>query len=372
MEKFDLLGLPEELLVSLKAMRFDVPTPIQAQAIPPALLGRDILGSAQTGTGKTAAYGIPLVAHLLKTNGSALVITPTRELASQVLAALQQMLGRNSGIGTALLIGGADIHRQLRNNPRLIVGTPGRINDHLDRGNLNMRKVDFFVLDEADRMMDMGFTTQLEQIVQQLPERRQTLMFSATFVPSILRMAEKYLNNAVRVAVGVSNSPVSTIKQEVVRTSQLDKYAALLEQLNKFEGSVIIFVRTKIGSKKLADKLYASGHDADAIHGDLRQNKREQVIKNFKNFRKRILVATDVASRGLDIAHVSCVINFDMPDCAEDFVHRIGRTGRAGAEGWAVSLLTEHDNLKWRNICRLINPVKKPEQPMREAAGNRF
>lgn len=367
MEDFHSLGLPEALLQSLKIMEFHKPTPIQAQTIPVALQGQDVLGSSQTGTGKTAAYGIPLVSYLLKNpTHTALILTPTRELALQVLGTLHQLVGRKSGIYTALLIGGDSMVRQLRqlrSGARLIVGTPGRVFDHLDRGSLKLDKAHFLVLDEMDRMLDMGFSIQLEKIAQFLPEKRQTLMFSATMSPTVIKTAKNYLGeDAVRVSVGSTTAPIEKIKQETIHTTEPEKYDALVNQLNQSNGAFIVFVKTKWGTEKLADKLRDEGYEADAIHGDLRQRNRERVIKSFRNGVSRILVATDVAARGLDIPSIECVVNFDLPQCPEDYIHRIGRTGRAGAEGRAVNLITAQDRMKWKLICRLINNGESVEE----------
>lgn len=358
MENFQSLGLPEVLLQSLKTMGFTKPTPIQAQAIPVALEGRDVLGSAQTGTGKTAAYLIPLVVNLLNNkNANALVLTPTRELATQVLDAVKQFLGKASDVRTALLIGGDPMFKQLnqlKNNPRIIVGTPGRINDHLLRKSLNLRNTSFVVFDETDRMLDLGFSVQLKEIAKYLPQERQTLLFSATMAPEILKIAYSYLTDSVRITVGSTTSPVKNVKQEVVKTSEAEKYSLLLNQLEECSGSHIVFVKTKSGADKLAGKLQKLGHAADALHGDLRQRNRDKIIKEFRDYKHRILVATDVAARGLDIPHLQCVVNYDLPQCPEDYIHRVGRVGRAGAEGIAVSLLTAQDGAKWKAICKLI------------------
>lgn len=372
MQDFNELGLPESLNHTLQHMQFTIPTPIQAQAIPHALEGKDILGSAQTGTGKTGAFGIPLVARLLSNpRGSALVMTPTRELATQVMTQLQAMLGKQSKIKTALLIGGESMPKQLqqlRNRPRLFVGTPGRINDHLERGSLMLFDTGFLVLDETDRMLDMGFTVQIEKILKFMPKTRQTMLFSATLPQNIVKISEKYLNDPVRVAVSADSSPAANIKHDMVRTTNEDKYQQLLSELNARDGSIILFVKTKYGTEKMANKLSKAGYSADAIHGDLRQNKRDRVIANFRNKKYRILVATDVAARGLDIPHIEHVINYDLPQCAEDYIHRIGRTARAGAEGSAMCLVTPADNSKWNAINRLMNPgapAEKSESPKR-------
>ena len=363
MENFDSLGLPQPLLHALTAMKFSNPTPIQVKAIPVALAGRDILGSAETGTGKTAAYAIPLLARLMaKPQGKALVLAPTRELAAQVTQAIHQMLGRGAVITTALLIGGETMQKQfqqLRRNPRIIVGTPGRINDHLERGTLKLNDADFLVLDETDRMLDMGFGVQIDRILKHMPQKRQTLMFSATLPPHIVKLSERYLHQPERIAIGSTTTPVSRIKQEEIRTTAGEKYNVLIGQLGQREGSVIVFVKTKHGADRLADRLSRADFAAEAIHGDLRQNRRDRVIRDFREKKHRILVATDVAARGLDIPHIEHVVNYDLPQCPEDYIHRLGRTARAGAEGAAVCLLTPEDGDKWRAIQRLINPGKE-------------
>jgi ATP-dependent RNA helicase DeaD len=364
MNDFLSLGLPQPLLDALKRINFNTPTPIQAQAIPPALEGKDILGSAQTGTGKTGAFGIPLVAKLLASpRGSALVMTPTRELAMQVIEMIDKLAsGPYSTIKSVLLIGGESMPKQiqqLRSRPRLIVGTPGRINDHLERGSLMLHDANFLVLDETDRMLDMGFEVQIERVVKFLPLERQTLLFSATLPDNIVKLSSKYLKNPVRVSVGSTTSPIAKIKQEIIHTSEDQKYQVLLSELAKRTGSVIMFVKTKWGAEKMAARLRKEKHTVEAIHGDLRQNRREKVIDGFRDYKYRILVATDIAARGLDIPHIEHVINYDLPQAPEDYIHRIGRTGRAGAEGSALCLITSADDIKWRAIQRLVNPNEK-------------
>ncbi len=368
MKTFQEMELPEALNHTLQNMQFTDPTPIQAEAIPLAMQGRDILGSAQTGTGKTGAFGIPLVARLISNpRGSALVMTPTRELAAQVMGQLQVMLGKKSKIKTALLIGGEPMPKQLtqlRNSPRVFVGTPGRINDHLKRGSLMLHDTDFLVLDETDRMLDMGFTVQIEQVMKFMAPKRQTLLFSATLPNNIVRIADKYLNNPARVSVSATSSPAANIKQDVIRLNEGEKYTSLLSQLDQREGSVLIFIKTKYGTERMAKRLSKEGYSADAIHGDLRQSKRDRAIAAFRDKKYRILVATDVAARGLDIPHIEHVINYDLPQCAEDYIHRIGRTARAGASGSALNLVTPADRSKWNAIDRLLNPdAKRSDTP---------
>lgn len=366
MSDFKSFNLPAFILEALERMEFTTPTPIQKDTIPPALEGKDILGSAPTGTGKTGAFTIPMIDWLMKNkHGTALIMTPTRELATQVLNFINLLIRNNRDLRTALLIGGDPIYRQkqqLQRCPRILVGTPGRINDHLNQGTVNLSKVGYLVLDETDRMLDMGFREQLQTILERMPEKRQTLLFSATLPRYILELSKQYLNDAIRVSIGACHVPVEKIKQETIHISEDKKYDALISQLNNYQGSIIIFSKTKFGCERLSIRLRQDKHSADAIHGDLNQRRRERVIGSFRDKKFRILVATDVAARGLDIKHLECVINFDMPQCPEDYIHRIGRTARAGAEGSAVNFVTSQDSSKWRAICRLINPKEKHEQ----------
>ncbi|MGE3771167.1 MAG: DEAD/DEAH box helicase [Bdellovibrionales bacterium] len=374
---FSMFNLTRRQMAALNAMNFATPTPIQEQAIPVALKGKDILASAQTGTGKTGAFGIPLVAQLqANPDMTALILAPTRELASQVMDSVYQMAA-GSDIKSALLIGGESMTRQLhqlQRRPRLIVGTPGRINDHLARRSLDLSHVGFLVLDETDRMLDMGFGPQLEKIMKFVPDDRQTLLFSATLPQHIIKLSARYLNDPVRIAVGSANTPAVKIQQEIVHTSDGDKYQQLLAQLEKREGSVIIFVKTKYGTERLAKRLNAASHSSDAIHGDLQQRRRERVITGFRNKNYRILVATDVAARGLDIPHIEHVINYDLPQVPEDYIHRIGRTARAGAEGSAVNLITSADSAKWKAIHKLMHgapPAGSNQNAPSQGRGNR-
>ncbi len=360
MNNFEGFGLCDALNKSLRKMNYETPTPIQAKAIPLAMRGRDVLGSAQTGTGKTAAFSIPMVEALMRSpDGSALVLTPTRELAKQVLDVVHQLLGYRSSINTAFIIGGEPMGKQLkqlRANPRVIVGTPGRINDHLDRGTLKLHDTSFLVLDETDRMLDMGFGVQLDRIAEHLPEDRQTLMFSATLPKEIVRISNKYLTNPERVSVGETNVIAQNIEQEMIRIEQNDKYEELTLQLHDRDGSVIVFVKTKYGADRMAKNLRRDGFTSEALHGDLKQNKRDRVMKNFRSQNFRVLIATDIAARGLDVPHIEHVINYDLPQVAEDYIHRMGRTARAGAQGSAISFVSAQDGRKWHAIERLLNP----------------
>ena len=365
MQHFDELNLPPALRTALAAMNFTTPTPVQAQAIPLVLEGRDILATAMTGSGKTAAFSVPMVARLLtSTRGTALIMLPTRELANQVEKVVTQLLGQFSTIKTALLIGGDSMPKQqaqLRMRPRIIVGTPGRIIDHLARGSLMLHDANYIVLDEADRMLDMGFEDQILQILKYLPQQRQTLLFSATLPPQILKLSERYLKTPARIEVGETNKAADRIDQKTVNVTNEEKFNVLVQELKERTGTVIIFVKAKYGTEKLATKLKKSGFTAEPIHGDLEQRQRERVLLAFREKRHRILVATDIASRGLDIPHIEHVINYDLPQAPEDYIHRIGRTARAGAEGAAISFISPEDTLKWRAIQKLMNPDVKLE-----------
>ena len=367
---FDELPIENKLKNSIKFADFKTPTPIQSKSIPISLTGKDILGTAQTGTGKTLAFTIPMINKLiLDKNAMALIICPTRELASQVMDTVLKLNVREIGIGNALLIGGESMQKQLKKlkkRARIIVGTPGRINDHLKRQSLNLSKVSYLVLDETDRMLDMGFTPQIELILKFVPKKHQTLLFSATLPNNILRISEKYLNNPERIAVGSLSSPIEKIKQETFQVTQDKKYHELINQLVERNGSILVFVKTKHGADKIVKRLKYDGHSADAIHGNLRQSKRDRVINGFRNGKSRILVATDVAARGLDIPLIQHVINYDLPQVPEDYIHRIGRTGRAGKEGSALTFLTSSDRSMWNSISRLINPNFKSTQGERK------
>ncbi|MEY3196966.1 MAG: hypothetical protein RLZZ59_334, partial [Pseudomonadota bacterium] len=345
MKSFKDYGLMPSILDQLNKLGFKEPTPIQDKSIPHGLAGKDILGSAGTGTGKTGAFGIPLVTHLLNDDkAQALVLLPTRELALQVIKSLQDFIGKKDLINTALIIGGDDMSKQmfqLRKRPRLIVGTPGRINDHLNRGTIKLSNITFFVLDEVDRMLDMGFGVQLDQIVEYLPSERQTVMFSATIPHNIKKLSNKYLKNPMEISVESSNKSPTNIKQEEVNLKQDEKYPYLVNELSNRAGSVIVFIKSKYSADSMAKRLRKDGHEAESFHGDLRQNKRTQVIARFRKQDYRVLVATDIAARGLDIPHIEHVINYDLPQCPEDYIHRIGRTARAGASGQALNFLTQ-------------------------------
>ena len=365
MKNFTELNLNTSLMQSIRRMHFKIPTPIQAQAIPPAIIGKDILGTAQTGTGKTLCYGIACINKLLNDRViNALIICPTRELAVQVEDVLSGLIENSMNIKTAVLIGGESMQKQLRQlqkRPRLIIGTPGRLNDHLKRKSLKLHQSYFLVLDETDRMLDMGFTPQIEQILKFIPKKHQTLLFSATLPQNILNITERYLNDPIRIKVGSTTTPISKIKQEVIQVNEGEKYNKLLDELYKRKGSILVFVKTKRNADKLADRLHDDGHRCDCMHGNLRQSKRQRTLIAFRSGKIRILISTELAARGLDVPSIQHVINYHLPQVPEDFIHRIGRTARAGAEGSALSFIGNGDRLKWKAIQKLINPNFRDE-----------
>jgi superfamily II DNA/RNA helicase len=362
---FHTMNLPQVLLHTLDGLNYTKPTPIQSQTIPIALNNSDILGSAQTGTGKTLAFTIPLIAHLLNNpNGSGLVLTPTRELAQQVATVVKKLLGSKLSIKPTLLIGGEPIFKQLsqlKSNAKIIVGTPGRVIDHLLRKTLKPN-FSFLVLDETDRMFDMGFGVQLEKIISQLPKSRQTLMFSATLPANIEKLAAKYLLQPKRIAIDPVVTFVAKLSGETIKFKESEKFSTLLGQLETRTGTIIIFVKTKYSAEHLSNNLCKNNHAASAMHGDLKQSKRYRVMNDFRNGRYKIMVATDIAARGLDVPHIEHVINYDLPNCPEDYIHRVGRTARAGAEGSALNLVSCADQSKWYAIQRFISPEKYPNK----------
>jgi ATP-dependent RNA helicase DeaD len=358
MQHFNELQLQEPIAKALQAMQFEKPTPIQAQAIPAGLDRKDIIACAQTGTGKTAAFCIPIVDRLLKhPQKAALILVPTRELAAQVTEVLKDLTRFAPGIKGVMLIGGMSMRPQidkLRRGVRLVVATPGRLLDHLDRRTLDFKSLDILVLDEADRMLDMGFAPQLNKILPYLSRERQTLLFSATLPANIEQLSARYLSNPVRVTVGAVSRPIEKIQQSIVETTSAGKNGTLVDELLARKGSVLIFARTKARTDRVARHLQKYGHSVTRLHGDRTQGQRNSAIAGFRDGRFRILVATDIAARGIDISHIANVINYDLPHVPEDYVHRIGRTARAGAEGQAVSFVTPEDRGQWRAISNFL------------------
>ena len=334
------LGIAPSILTILDRLRFTTPTPIQAQSIPQAIEGKDMMGIAQTGTGKTLAFGIPLVQSMLKDpRRRALVLLPTRELAVQVDEALRK-IGTPLGVRTAVLIGGESIRKQwnaLDRKPQIVLATPGRLIDHLEQKTVSLKEVGAVVLDEADRMLDMGFAPQLKRILAVLPRERQTMLFSATMPESIVSMARAYLKLPIRVEVARSGTAAKDVSQELFIVTQPEKPRLLEKVLQEYRGSVLVFARTKFSAKKIAAHLRALGHAAVEFHSNRSQNQRQEALEGFKNGKYRVIVATDIAARGIDVKNIELVLNYDLPTVAEDYIHRIGRTGRAGEKGHAIS-----------------------------------
>ncbi len=339
---FSDIGVSPDILKILDKLSLTSPTPIQKQAIPVALKGTDIVGIAQTGTGKTFAFGIPIIQKLLSSSGQALVLVPTRELALQVNESIRKLADKLN-ISTIVLIGGENISRQffeLKRRPRLIIATPGRLIDHLKRKSIKLDQIKTLVLDEADMMLDMGFLPQIEEVLRSVPKERQTMLFSATMPVLIANLATKYLKLPIRIEVAPQGTIVKNVTQEMIVLEAKDKMKYLEKIIKENEGSILIFVRTRYGVKNIAKKLISNGHKATEIHSDLSQGQRKRALDSFKNGRSRIMVATDVAARGLDVKGIELVINYDLPDSSSDYVHRIGRTARAGKKGKAISLAT--------------------------------
>ena len=373
MHSFNQLNLSSDSLKILKGLKFENPTPIQEKVIPVALQGNDVMGTAQTGSGKTLSYILPIVEKLRKNvNDKFLILAPTRELSEQVFSVEKIFLGHGKPFKSIKLIVGKGIFsqiNQLKKNPQIIIGTPGRINDLLERKSLSLSKCSVVVLDEMDRMLDMGFGYQVDKIMKQVNKNRQMIMLSATIPSQIRKISSKYLNNPVNISIENNDVIETNIKQKVIKTIPNEKVDELINQIDQRKGSILIFAKTKIGVDKLVKKLKANSVKASALHGGMRQNKRSKIMQNFRDERFRILVATDIASRGLDVPHIEHIINYDMPQAPEDFIHRIGRTARAGSVGEAVSFLTQKDTRIWRSIERLLNKEeskKKKGSPKNE------
>ncbi|MEK3949998.1 DEAD/DEAH box helicase [Paenibacillus sp. FSL H7-0703] len=360
MKNFAALGVEQHWVEALKEQGISSPTPVQQESIPLLMEGQDVIAEAHTGTGKTIAFLLPILQkmNLDKRHPQALVIAPTRELALQITEAANTLAATEPSLSLLAVYGGQDVERQLRKlrgGAQLIIGTPGRLLDHLRRGTLDLGGIKMLVLDEADQMLHMGFLNDVETILQEVPYRRQTMLFSATMPAGIRKLARVYMNEPVDVKVkSASSVPVSQIRQVVVQTTDRGKQQALVDMLNTDRPYLaVIFCRTKRRAAKLNEELQEMGFESGELHGDLSQNKREQVMKAFREAKLQLLVATDVAARGLDVEGVTHVFNYDMPQDAESYIHRIGRTGRAGGKGVAVTLATPRDVPELRNIQRV-------------------
>ncbi|HAT72894.1 MAG TPA: ATP-dependent helicase [Elusimicrobia bacterium] len=350
------LGIAPKLLEALDKLKFKVPTPIQHKAIPPASEGKDMVGIAQTGTGKTIAFAIPMIQQLAAKEGKGLVLVPTRELALQVAEVVKQFAPL-MGMQTAVIIGGESLGRQrqeLFRRPRIIIATPGRMIDHIAQRNVIMSDVRVLVLDEADRMFDMGFAPQINKIIATLPKERQTMLFSATMPDEIMKLASAHMKLPIRIEVARSGTVADKVDQELFIVSRGDKLPLLAKILDKYWGSVLMFVRTKHNAKKIAKELRDMKHSAAEIHSNRSLAQRREALEGFKAGKYRILVATDIAARGIDVTGIELVINYDLPDEDENYIHRIGRTGRAGQPGRAITFAAPDQGKDVRNIERLM------------------
>ena len=363
--KFDQLSLSAPLLRALSDLGYENPTPIQAKAIPHVVTGRDLFGCAQTGTGKTAAFALPILEQLQASGLKAapgkpvvLVLAPTRELALQIEESFRDY-GKYLKLRSTVVFGGVSQHRQveaLRRGCDILIATPGRLLDLMEQNLLSLNAVKYFVLDEADRMLDMGFIHDMKKVIARLPKEKQTCFFSATVPAEVKSLSETLLQNPVRVSVDPENSTTDLVNQELYKVSKEDKRALLKHLLQDRQiDHALVFTRTKRGADRVARDLVKSGIPAEAIHGDKSQPAREKALDGFKNRRLRVLVATDIAARGIDVDRLSHVINFEIPEVAETYVHRIGRTGRAGKGGIAISFCTEEEMPYVRSIQKLIN-----------------
>ncbi len=351
------LGIAPAILDVLDRMKFSVPTPIQHKAIPIAVEGKDVLGIAQTGTGKTLAFGIPIVQRLVQKPGRALILVPTRELALQVDETVRK-LGEPFNLRSVILIGGMNMGMQIqalkRPSTRILIATPGRLIDHIEQRTLNLSDMHVVVLDEADRMLDMGFAPQIRRIAKCLPKDRQTLFFSATMPEEILKIAQEYMQLPIRVEIARQGTTADNVTQELFVVRQDAKRSLLVKLLERHRGSVLVFARTKANAKKITQFLRGANFTANEIHANRSLGQRREALDGFKTGRYRVLVATDIAARGIDVKGIELVINYDLPDDSDNYVHRIGRTGRAGREGHAISFATPDQGNDVRDIERLI------------------
>ena len=366
------LGIAPRILELLEQIKFKVPTPIQLKAIPLAIEGKDVVGIAQTGTGKTHAFAIPMVQRLAQKKGLGLVLAPTRELAVQIEEAFRG-IAHAFGMRTACLIGGAPMDPQvqaLRKNPRIVIATPGRLLDHMTHWNIDTNDVAMLVLDEADRMLDMGFAPQIEKILRFVPKDRQTMLFSATIPKEIMAIAAKHMKLPVSIEIAPSGTTAEGISQELFIVKKEAKQQLLSKLLAQYHGAVLLFSRTKYNARKLVRAIRDMGHSAAEIHSNRSLGQRREALEGFKSGRYKVLVATDIASRGIDVAGIELVINYDLPEDAGNYVHRIGRTARAGHKGHAISFATPEQSGEVRDIEKIIRtslPISKhPHVPSAE------
>ncbi|OIO46265.1 DEAD/DEAH box helicase [bacterium (Candidatus Gribaldobacteria) CG23_combo_of_CG06-09_8_20_14_all_37_87_8] len=372
-DRFCDLGLNQKLLAILEKKGFITPTPIQTRVIPQALLGKDVIGIAQTGTGKTLAFALPIIQHLTQTSGQCLIMVPTRELALQVEKEFLNF-GKSLGLYCVAVIGGVSQHvqvRALKNNPQVVIATPGRLADLMKQGYYQLNKIKIIILDEADRMLDIGFLPEIKHILQTAPKEKQTMLFSATMSREITTIAVNFMKTPLRVEVSPQGTAPTTVEHEVFIIRKSEKTRLLDSLLQTYSEDVtLIFSRTKHGAKKIARDVRFMGHTATEIHGNRSQVQRKAALDGFIDGRFRVMIATDIASRGIDVKDITLVINFDMPDDLESYVHRIGRTGRAGKTGKAISFVMPEQRADLRKVERLIKqalpvlalPVLPPER----------
>ena len=353
---FHNLGIAPKILDMLSAMKLMTPTPIQRQAIPMAIQGKDVIGVAQTGTGKTLAFGIPMLQRIVESNGRGLILLPTRELALQVYETLGTF-AKPLGLRGALLIGGAAMGPQiadLRRGPNIVIATPGRLFDHFEQRTVRLDDISILVLDEADRMLDMGFWPQIKRIIAAVPVDRQTMLFSATLSKEIMELATKHMKTPTSIEVAPPGTTAANVSQEFFIVRKDEKVRLLESVLAKYYGPTIVFTRTKHGATRVMKGIRQMGHTTAEIHSNRSLAQRREALEGFKKGKYRVLVATDIAARGLDVKGVELVVNFDIPSQSEDYVHRIGRTARAGAEGHAISFAMPDEKRSMRDIERLI------------------
>ena len=358
-EHFYGLGIAPALLAVLEREKFTIPTPIQKQAIPIVIQGKDVVGIAQTGTGKTLAFGIPMIQRITQTRGYGLVVVPTRELAIQVEGSLRTF-GRSIGLRTAVLVGGTSLGPQisaLSRNPHIIIATPGRLIDHINQKNVFLNNIGIVVLDEADRMLDMGFFPQIQKIFQELPKERQTMLFSATMPPEIMKLASGHMKLPIRVEIAPAGTMADQVTQELFVVTKEQKPALLKKLLETYIGPTLIFTRTKYGATKVKRYIQGCGIEAAEIHSNRSLPQRREALEGFKSGKYRVLVATDIASRGIDVVGIELVVNFDLPMTSDDYVHRIGRTARAGAKGHSITFAMPMERREVQAIERLIKKV---------------
>jgi len=366
------LGIAPKILEILAYIKFKVPTPIQFKAIPLAIEGKDVVGIAQTGTGKTHAFAIPMIQRLVKMKGAGLVLAPTRELAIQIDEAFFS-LAHPFAMKTACLIGGAPMFAQtqaLRKNPRIVIATPGRLLDHMSQWNFLPNTVTMLVLDEADRMLDMGFAPQISKILRFLPKDRQTMLFSATIPEEIMEIAAKYMKLPVSVEIAPSGTTAEHVTQELFIVKKETKPRLLSKLLAQYHGSVLLFSRTKHNARKIMLSIRNMGYSAAEMHSNRSLVQRREALEGFKSGKYKVLVATDIAARGIDVTGIELVLNYDLPEDAENYVHRIGRTARAGCRGHAISFATPDQRGDVKDIERIIRSAlplsKHPEIPPEE------